>query len=295
MGAEKVSNTPVVVGVDGSDDSAEALRWAIQYATADGAPITAVHAFSPWVGTEMSIPPFDYQRWKDSIDSDFREIWSKPLLDSKVPYRQRLLEAEPAPALLQIAEEEDAQLIVIGRHGHSRWSPHLLGGITAKVLHRSNLPVAVVPEGASKAAAPRNVVVGVDGTPEGQLALDWAATHLRAPDLEIVAACAYSLVAWSPQPPLAAGEDGVDGLIARLTAVTKATGASTGVDIRPEVVVGSPTEALLVASKDASMLVVGSRPRSLLTALMSASTSHACALHAACPVIVVPSATNASR
>ncbi len=65
---------------------------------------------------------------------------------------------------------------------------------------------------------------------------------------------------------------------------------SAGVEIETEIVEATPVEALLAASEQADLLVVGTRGRGGFASLLLGSVSHQCAHHAACPVVVVPPA-----
>ncbi|HVW34266.1 MAG TPA: universal stress protein [Acidimicrobiia bacterium] len=63
---------------------------------------------------------------------------------------------------------------------------------------------------------------------------------------------------------------------------------TAGVEIERRVVAGSPAQALVHESKDAALLVVGSRGRSGVTGVLLGSVSRQVAQHASCPVVIVP-------
>jgi nucleotide-binding universal stress UspA family protein len=164
------------------------------------------------------------------------------------------------------------------------------------------------------------IVVGVDGSPNARRALAWAAAeaHLRQAGLQVVHAYhAKNLAApvyfgsqhtWDasvgsagePQPELTASVHGreafeeavrsqADELLEALLGELGET--VSGVEVQRTVVEDRhPAEALVALSVDADLLVVGSRGRGGFSELLLGSVSHAAVLHAACPVVVVPSA-----
>jgi nucleotide-binding universal stress UspA family protein len=132
------------------------------------------------------------------------------------------------------------------------------------------------------------VVVGVDGSPPSKLALQWAeflATTMQA-SIEAVSA-------WHIPAALipAAGLPDVD--LQSVTAqtlhdtVVGALGDTPAVPVHELVGHGDAAQVLLQASKDAQMLVVGSRGHGGFTGLLLGSVSAACTQHAQCPVLVV--------
>jgi nucleotide-binding universal stress UspA family protein len=140
-----VAGQPVVVGGDRSEGSAAALRWAIAMAGDLGSPVTAVFGYSPWAGMLFAVPPLDAESTRERFRTQFRKKRCAPLPGPGIQYNRRFVLDGPANALLEVAGKEHAVMIALGAHGHSRWSPHVLGSVTAKVLHHSTRPVAVVP------------------------------------------------------------------------------------------------------------------------------------------------------
>jgi nucleotide-binding universal stress UspA family protein len=171
------------------------------------------------------------------------------------------------------------------------------------------------------------IVVGVDASPDSKKALTWAAeeARLRQADLRVIYAfharelaapeyvpTEHGLVGGAVNPPL----DGYDaGSVAQpdMTATLRDRGRfeeaarSTADDLLSSVLYElrdtlagievervviddrHPAEALVQASNDADLLVVGSRGRGGFKQMLLGSVSHAVVLHAACPVVVVPS------
>ncbi len=140
----------IVVGTDGTDGSRDALRWAAEQAHELGAETVAVFAVRPTTEFLMALPPMsnDYlDRARDALE----DTWCRPLREAQVPYRALIVEDEPAHALLEVAEREGADMIVLGANSHGNLADRLLGSVTYKVAHRAHCPVVIVP-GASHGA-----------------------------------------------------------------------------------------------------------------------------------------------
>ena len=135
------------------------------------------------------------------------------------------------------------------------------------------------------------IVVGVDGSPGALKALAFAIeeARLRHASLRAVLAWAVPFVADVPSgllPSLLADlrDDAEKALDEALSEVD-----TSGVEVERVVVEGPAGGALVEASRDAELLVVGSRGRGGFRGLLLGSVSQQCAHHAACPVVIVPS------
>ncbi|MEV1292694.1 universal stress protein [Pseudonocardia sp. NPDC049635] len=140
-----VPDGPVVVGVDGSPESARALRFAVESAARLGAPVLAVRAWS-----HDRIDPYvlELVQW-DGVEDDERRQLENSVLPARqarpdVPITTELVRGHPAQALL--AAGERAQLLVVGSRGNGGVTGLLLGSISRSVLHHAHCPVAVLTE-----------------------------------------------------------------------------------------------------------------------------------------------------
>ena len=130
------------------------------------------------------------------------------------------------------------------------------------------------------------ILVGVDGSPHSIAALRWALRHAESMSGEVVALFCWQL----PFYGMPGGFDR-DELEARAEALLRQTVETAvpqpRVPLLTVVAEGDATEALIEASKDASLLAVGTRGRTLFAGLMLGSVSQGCSAHANCPVVLV--------
>lgn len=133
------------------------------------------------------------------------------------------------------------------------------------------------------------IVVGVDGSESSKAALRWAARLAPGLGARIEAVTAWTfpaVIAWTAgnTPEWTAGSAAEKGLVAT---VDEVFGSARPADLRMRAVEGDPSRVLLEASRQASMVVVGSRGHGGFVGLLLGAVSAQVAEHATCPVLVV--------
>ncbi len=137
----------VVVGVDGSPASIDAVRWAARYAGMTGADLVAVtswepHAgFSAGVGPGASINTLDID-WEGKAITTLYKTVVAALPDGHESVQRGVVCGRPADALLTAAEGAD--LLVVGSRGHGGFVGMLLGSVSTHVVAHAPCPVVVV-------------------------------------------------------------------------------------------------------------------------------------------------------
>src|SRR5689334_14806974 len=134
----------VVVGYDGSDFAKAALRAALDVGKAYSEPVTVVF------GYELNQAAGEIQDYAAALRELARQRLEEARQfaaghDSGVEIQTVIVQEAPAKALVQLADERDARLIVIGSRGESPIRGALLGSTAHKLLHVSDRPVLVVP------------------------------------------------------------------------------------------------------------------------------------------------------
>jgi nucleotide-binding universal stress UspA family protein len=139
----------IVVGVDGSAVSIAALKWAIEEARRRGCRVDAVNAWhSDPTTTGLARADIIQLRPRSEVlaaQTDLLESWINDAAGdtTDVEIRQVLAEGQPGPALVRTAE--DADLLVVGTHGHTRLAEVLLGSVSSYCVHHAACPVVVIP------------------------------------------------------------------------------------------------------------------------------------------------------
>jgi nucleotide-binding universal stress UspA family protein len=144
---------PIVVGIDGSDASREALRWAAQEAKLRSARLVGVHAWTfvppQPIGDPglLAVPAGDLPGQLDAerhvAETVLREAEADALAVAPgIEFEQTLIEGDAAEAL--VAESESAELVVVGSHGRSGLRAALLGSVSRHVTSHAACPVVVV-------------------------------------------------------------------------------------------------------------------------------------------------------
>lgn len=131
----------VVVGVDGSESSRQALLWARFLAQATGSTVEAVAAY-PWAGFDWAAAPSDWSPAEnahrllaDTLEAVFGD---QPPPSLKTTVR----EGGAAKVLLEVAD--GAQMLVVGSRGLGGFSGLLLGSVSAACAEHATCPVLVV-------------------------------------------------------------------------------------------------------------------------------------------------------
>lgn len=129
----------VIVGVDGSDESIEALRWAASYAKSTGATVRAIKSWHyPWA---MQTAPAQVDATvEQQIMGELDEALTKAAVDVEI--ERSVLEGH-APLVL-VNESKGADLLVVGSRGHGAFHGMLLGSVSQHCTMNSACPVVVV-------------------------------------------------------------------------------------------------------------------------------------------------------
>lgn len=148
--ATKVSGIGrIVVGVDGSEHSEAALAWAVRMAKGMGSEVIAVYAVSPPIYFEgayfapVAPPQFDPE-WRAAMKKEFEGQWIKPLKDAGVRYRAIMEDGRPASVIAQVAEDLDADVILVGRRGRGGVAELVLGSVSHELVLHSKRPVLLI-------------------------------------------------------------------------------------------------------------------------------------------------------
>lgn len=140
----------IVVGTDGSDTAAQAVQQAVDLAKSVGASIELVSAYEPVrsqrLNEERRQAPEDIQ-WAISPDEDVEvtlEAAAAVAREAGVQVKVHARQGDAADAILDIAEEGGADLIIVGNKGMTGARRFLLGSIPDKISHHAPCSVLII-------------------------------------------------------------------------------------------------------------------------------------------------------
>jgi nucleotide-binding universal stress UspA family protein len=286
----------IIVGVDGSDPSTAALRWAAYEAGRRGADVLVVSCYRiPMYGIAEGAAyrsNEDIEMYKQGAQAVVAQ--ASALLADLNPQLVVKALTTMTPAAVAIAEAARAgDEIVIGATGHTGFMDGALGSVAVSVVHRSHVPVIVVPAKPVADARPtmHKIVVGLDGSPGSLAALEWAYGQAMVSGAELTAVHGwiypYPGARTSVSEPRTQMQlDAMEELKSSLESLGPRLAGGT-IHVHPKLIEQSPAESLLGEAKDADLLVVGSRGRGALRSSLLGSVSRTVAQHAPCPVVIV--------
>ncbi|MBP1158862.1 nucleotide-binding universal stress UspA family protein [Rhodococcus sp. PvR044] len=293
--------TPILVGVDGSAGSYNAVRWAAVDAALRHSPLWLVAIYAK---------PFDVFRSASSAEiyigeqevaggrllrdaTDIAHSESERL--GEVTVQTALLGGRPAPLLLDLAQ--DARMLVVGSRGLGELTGGIVGSVSSAVAAHAPCPVVVVkglPE-PGKPVLDGPVIVGVDGTPTSEPAIAAAMEEASLRQADVTAVHAWTDVDLSSttfgdrETCLPVNWSAVEAqehvALAERMAGWKEQFPEVG--IRRVVVQDKPVRELAAISNDAQLLVVGSRGRGGFKGMLLGSTSRALLHLVDCPLMIV--------
>jgi nucleotide-binding universal stress UspA family protein len=140
----------IVVGTDGSDTAKQAVREAIELARDVRARVDLVSAYEPVASSRLRVErrevPEDVQ-WmvnpREDVNVTLEEA-ANEVREAGVEVQTFAREGDPADAILDVAEERDSDLIVVGNKGMTGAKRFLLGSVPNKVSHHAPCSVLIV-------------------------------------------------------------------------------------------------------------------------------------------------------
>lgn len=288
----------VVVGYDGTGPAGTAVDWAAVEASRRGLPLTVLFA-SNLAGLVPG--PVGPSGWLPSLAADTAPLVAEEGVHRAVKAASDLdvrgLTGVGSAAAALVECSRTADLVVVGTRGHGELVGDLLGSVSTPVTAYAVCPVVVVRGDSHLPPGPgRPVVVGVDGSPGSEAALEEAADQAAARGAELHLVSSYQALSQIPWAAGFLGEGGSKDLFAaaRDAAVTVLAEAYERVQDRPGITavstraVEGPTAAMLASEAEgAGLLVLGARGLGGFASLLLGSVSRGVIHRAPCPVLVV--------
>lgn len=282
----------IVVGVDGSPSSHDAVVWGAQQASLDHRPLTLLHAYHLENAAWVAQAGLDQNVILDSLKESGTTLLARARLAARavapeIEVEECLVRADPRDALGLASRT--ASMVVVGSRGHGRVASLLLGSVGLSLVRHSSCPVVVRRPHATEVR--HGVLVGTDGTvdtlPALQVAFRLAASR-RLP---------LSVLTFGPGFPWFGERDASpDDRVVHEQVTTWLTelGAKFP-DVRVSVrhVADPEARALVQTASDMDAVVVGSHHEGYLAAVLGRALAVAVVEHAPTTVVVVPDAPDA--
>ncbi|MBA4505654.1 universal stress protein [Corynebacterium sanguinis] len=287
----------VVVAVDGSPASDNAVRWAANTAAKRDIPLklAASYTMPQFLYAEGMVPPQelfdDLQRETMAKIDAARELALSIAPDIRIGHA--VAEGSPIDMLLEMSN--DATMIVMGSRGLGGLSGMVLGSVSGAVVSHASCPVVVVREDNNVTEDNKYgpVVVGVDGSEVSKRATEVAFEEAVARDAELVA-----VHTWIDAPIQGPGsgyaitedfwyamqQEKEEKLSTYLSGLQEQYG---DVPVRKIITRDRPVRALTEAARGAQLLITGSHGRGGFKGMLLGSTSRALLQSAPCPMMVV--------
>ena len=284
--------TRIVVGVEGSARSEDAVAFARGIAQASGAQITLACAY-PYEDQPSRATKGEYRDFVRNEAQATLDRMKEGLEGVENVATSAIADLSPARALQELAERDSAAMLVLGSTHRGAFGRVVAGTTAERLLHGAPCPVAVVPVGfRTHADTPiKTIAVGHDGSEEADAALSAAVMTSQAlgAALRVVHVSSTS----DGTPGLVSEQDSVTPpgrfqRFARESLEKAVAGTPEDVEAEPVFITGDPVTELVDQSKRVDLLFLGSRGYGPHLAVLAGSVSGALVRKAECPVVVVP-------
>ena len=264
----------IVVGIDFSAASRAALGWALAERQARDDSLLVLHAGPPTSDLVTHTPVVE-ERHENAAERLAASVAELGGGGDRVAYA-----VEDGHAAKVLAERSrEADLLVVGRTGFGAIESALIGSVSHEVVRKAACPVAVIPSTAPRTVS--RVVVGVDGSADGETAAGWAAQEAARQGVPLV-------VAHSNVTSSLFEDAGDDEKAQALVDATAEAVRRDGLDVTTYVTREGAGRGLVGYVGADDLLVVGTHGRGAAMRLLIGSTSAYCVEHATGAVVVVP-------
>jgi nucleotide-binding universal stress UspA family protein len=288
-----VNSRAIVVGVDGSGSSLDAVGWAAREAELRGAPLKLVSAY------QVRALYTSFVALPSHLGSEEHAAAESILTSASLVARRSVenpnaltitTESIVGPTIQAMLDESsDASMMVVGSRGNGEYFAELLGSVSTAVAVQAHCPVVIVPGSVELHSARGPVVLGVDASAHNQAAvrLAFEEASLRRTGLRAVHVSTDELVS----SPDASATDRSDAIMfhGRTVLAESLSGWSEqypDVAVERTVLHGNVVDKILEVSLRAQAVVVGSSGRSGFSGLLLGSTVRSLAHRVDCPLII---------
>jgi len=276
----------ILVAYDGSASARNGLAVASHLAKEDKSWVKVLTVLPNYEG---DLELIGVSNIKETIEGPGKKLLAEAqaIADHEdVHILSNMTQGEPYDKIVHVADDENCDLIVMGRRGQNQLERELVGSVTARVIGYTSKDVLVVPEGTS--LSHKNILLATDGSPSCESAVDRAIELAKEKDATLTAIS----VVYTNDEYLALAPGVVESLIGKAkeklaTIVQK--GREAGVEVQTTVKEGEAFEAItnMASSNGIDLIVMGSHGRKGLQRLLMGSVTERTIGYAPCPVLVI--------
>ncbi|MBI5663549.1 MAG: universal stress protein [Nitrospirae bacterium] len=277
----------ILVGVDGSDSSRNAFSQACKIVRDDKSWITAITVI-PLYQDQIEVLSI-----KEKVARKLHEEGEKIISGIEELARQedifirtRVEEGVPFQGIIDFAEDGGYDLIVVGRHGVTRFEKALIGSVAARIIGHSSIDVLVVPGNSS--VGWNSIVLATDGSRYSVAAADKAMDLAKSYNGNIKAVCSVDVT----DEFLAQAPEMVERMVREANGFTQAVkekADALNINIETFVREGETFRVITDLAKqgNADVIVMGSHGRTGIRKILMGSVTEKVIGYAPCPVLIV--------
>ncbi|KPJ98958.1 MAG: hypothetical protein AMJ60_06595 [Desulfobacterales bacterium SG8_35] len=276
----------ILVAYDGSASARNGLAVATHLAKEDKSWIKVLSVLPGYTG-ELEL--VGVSNIKETIEGPGKKLLAEAqeIADHEdVHILTNMTQGEPYEKIVHVADDENCDLIVMGRRGQHQLERELVGSVTARVIGYTLKDVLVVPEGTMLSR--KNILLATDGSPSCEAAVDRAIELAKEKSASLTAIS----VVYTNDEYLALAPGVVEDLIGKAKnklATIAQKGRDAGIGINTVVKEGEAYEAItnLAQNNGIDMIVMGSHGKKGLQRFLMGSVTERTIGYASCPVLVV--------
>ena len=281
-----VNYRKILVAYDGSATARNALAVASHLAKEDKSWIKVLTVLPGYAG---DLELVGVSNIKETIEGPGRKLLAEAqeIADQEdVHVLTNMAQGEPYDKIVHVADDENCDLIVMGRRGTHQLEREFMGSVTARVIGYTTKDVLVVPDGTKLTR--KNILLATDGSPSCESAVERAIDIAKDRSADLTAMS----VVYTNDEYIALAPGVVEELVAKAKqklALIEQKGKEAGVTIKTLVKEGEAYEQItsLAQESQIDLIVMGSHGKMGLQRLLMGSVTERTIGYAACPVLVV--------
>ncbi len=276
----------ILVAYDGSASARNALAVASRLAKEDKSWIKVLSVLPGYSG---DLELIGVSNIKETIEGPGRKLLAEAqeIADQEdVHILTNMTQGEPYDKIVHVADDENCDLIIMGRRGTHRLERELVGSVTARVIGHTQKDVLVVPDGTSLTR--KNILLATDGSPSCETAVGRAIELAKEQSAVLTAVS----VVYTNDEYMALAPGEVEALIGKAKeklAIIAQKGQEAGIEINTVVKEGEAYEEIttLAQINNVDLIVMGSHGKKRLQRLLMGSVTERTIGYATCPVLVI--------